>query len=144
MFMEKTGTEGGVHVPHLRCGGDGGDRHQLVPGGDDPHPGPPVHPDVVLPGRGQNTKILGQEPPALREHHPSSGKVLSPGQDVLACRHRPADEYQVPRLLGMLHHHDGISPIREHRPGRYVHALARSHPPVRLPSHWHRACPPEH
>jgi len=134
----------GVRVPHLARPRGRGDGDDLVSRGYDPDPRDRRHRDPAGADRRGDADIPGREDAAPLEDDLPRPEVLSPGDHVLAGRHRAVYEDVVPDLLGVLDHHDRIGTARESAAGGDVLAGPRGDAPGIPAPHPHPAPAREH
>ena len=112
---------------------------QLVPGGDDRHPGPPRHGDLRDPESREQADIGGPQHVARRQHRLPLAHVLADGHDVLARGDRAIDLENLAALARVLPHDDRVGAAGEHPARGDPQRLARADPLLGRGAHGHAA-----
>ena len=112
-LLQQGAYHGAVYIPNLAGGRGTLRRHQLIPGGDNPHPQPGHYGYCRYAQGSQGPNILGLQPAAGREYRVSGLHVIPPEDHVVARGYAFEDaDGAVAIVLAKLQHLHCIRPLR--------------------------------
>ena len=107
---------------------------QLVAGGQDADAGPAEHRHTPVAQAGQHAEVAGPEHGEGLERDLARGEILTCGTDVVTWAGGLADHDEAVVVnRGVLHHHDGIGPLRDRCSRHDANGLSRADGAVRCP-----------